>query len=269
MRRRGRLRVVPRALPQVRQPPGGDALPVLAREVPGRGFVHAHAGAQPVGGSNAERTVPAGKGTEQPRARCRGVGLRPAELVDSRRTVPVEHDRPHGRRSADLERPRGRTGRARVLRRASVASSRQDPRATPRTPSGQRCVPRTRTHRPRYRAGVRRRPADPWVFAVEPDCVQLTWRRGRDGRPGTKLVGGLEPATTQTVRVDEVGTEVAVTTIGSPPGAETCRIATINDLHIGCDYFGLLGHMTEPPASIPHAVRCTRNAIDEALAWGA
>ncbi len=69
--------------------------------------------------------------------------------------------------------------------------------------------------------------------------------------------------------MEALDTDVMVTTIGSPPGAETCRIATINDLHIGCDYFGLLDRMKEPPATVPHAIRCTRNAIADALAWGA
>ena len=116
---------------------------------------------------------------------------------------------------------------------------------------------------------MRRRPADPWVFAVEYDTAQFTWQRGNDGMPGTQLVDGLQPATTQPVRVDPLDTEVMVTTVASPPGAETCRIATINDLHIGCDYFGFFDRMKEPPAPVPHAVRCVRSAIQDALSWGA
>jgi 3',5'-cyclic-AMP phosphodiesterase len=116
---------------------------------------------------------------------------------------------------------------------------------------------------------VKRRPVDPWVFAVEPDRVQFTWQHGSDGAPATHLVDGLRPAATQQVRVDALDTDVTVTTIAAPPGAETCRIATINDLHIGCEYFGLRGAMKEFPAPVPHAVRCMRSAIRDALAWGA
>ncbi len=116
---------------------------------------------------------------------------------------------------------------------------------------------------------MKRRPVDPWVFAVEPDRVQFTWQHGSDGAPATHLVDGLQPAATQQVRVDALDTDVTVTTIAAPPGAETCRIATINDLHIGCEYFGLRGAMKEFPAPVPHAVRCMRSAIRDALAWGA
>jgi 3',5'-cyclic-AMP phosphodiesterase len=116
---------------------------------------------------------------------------------------------------------------------------------------------------------VRRRPGDPWVFAVEPDTVQLTWQHGTDGTPGTQLVEDLEPATSQPVRVDALDTHVTVTTIAAPPGEELCRIATINDLHIGCDYFGFFDGMKEPPAAVSHGVRCMRNAVQEALKWGA
>jgi predicted phosphodiesterase len=107
------------------------------------------------------------------------------------------------------------------------------------------------------------------VFAVEPESVQITWRQDRDGNPGTALVEGLKPGAAQTVHVDEFDTDVAVRTIEPPPGAETCRVATINDLHIGCDFFGMLDRMKEPPADVPHAIRCTRSAIADALAWGA
>jgi predicted phosphodiesterase len=109
--------------------------------------------------------------------------------------------------------------------------------------------------------------AQPWVFAVEPDTAQITWRRGPDSEARAQLVTGLRPDATQVVRAGD--DEVAVTTIAPPPGAELCRIATINDLHIGCRRFGFRGQMHEPTASSPHAVRCARRAIDDALAWGA
>jgi hypothetical protein len=108
-----------------------------------------------------------------------------------------------------------------------------------------------------------------WVFAVEPDAVQVTWRRGLDGRPGVQLFDDLAPGTTHELVVDAVGSSVTVTTTEPPPGRELTRVATINDLHIGSDRFGIFGHMPEPPGVMPHAVRCLRNAVQQALEWGA
>ena len=99
--------------------------------------------------------------------------------------------------------------------------------------------------------------------------VQLTWQHGGDGTPGTQLVDGLQPGATQSVRVDALDTDVTVTTIASPPGAETCRIATINDLHIGCEYFGFRGGMKDSrrPYPMPFAARAAPSATRSA--WGA
>jgi predicted phosphodiesterase len=116
---------------------------------------------------------------------------------------------------------------------------------------------------------VRRPTTDPWVFSVEPQTAQITWRHGLNGVPGVQLFEGLDPDSTQSVRVDALDSDVDVTTIAPPPGPELCRIATINDLHIGCQDFGLFGGMKEPPAPVPHAVRCMKSAIDDALAWSA
>lgn len=113
------------------------------------------------------------------------------------------------------------------------------------------------------------RPSKPWVFAVEPHAAQLTWRAGRDGEPGTQLFEGLTAGETHHVHVDALDVDVELATPSPPPGAELCRVATINDLHIGSTTFGVFQRMREPPAPVPHAVRCTRSAIDDALAWGA
>jgi 3',5'-cyclic AMP phosphodiesterase CpdA len=107
------------------------------------------------------------------------------------------------------------------------------------------------------------------VFAVEPDAVQVTWRRDSEGRPGVRLFTGLEPSTRHRLHVDELGVDVEATTSAPPPGEELFRFATISDTHIGCTYFGFLGRMHEPPAPEPHAVRCLRAAVRGALAWGA
>jgi predicted phosphodiesterase len=53
------------------------------------------------------------------------------------------------------------------------------------------------------------------------------------------------------------------------PGRELSRIATVNDVHLGERRFGLLNTMHEPPAAVPHAERCLRSALADAIAWGA
>ena len=53
------------------------------------------------------------------------------------------------------------------------------------------------------------------------------------------------------------------------PGRELCRVATVNDVHIGHRVFGVFGGMHEPPAAVPHAERCLRSAVQDALQWGA
>ena len=53
------------------------------------------------------------------------------------------------------------------------------------------------------------------------------------------------------------------------PGRELSRIATVNDVHIGEEHFGLFKRMRVPPAAVPHAERCLRSAVNDALAWGA
>ncbi|MGH9187436.1 MAG: metallophosphoesterase [Acidimicrobiales bacterium] len=81
-------------------------------------------------------------------------------------------------------------------------------------------------------------------------------------------VDGLEPDSDNVVEVR--GTRLQVRTLAPPPGDELCRIATVNDLHIGSTTFGLLHRMRESPVpEVPHPLRCARAAVAEALAWGA
>lgn len=118
------------------------------------------------------------------------------------------------------------------------------------------------------------------VFAVEATSVQVCWR-GADGgelrvgdqrltlpaAAGALVVGGLEPATTYTL---EVGSRrVRVRTLARPPGAELSRFATFNDMHIGARSFGTWRPLWEDDPADPHANRCFRSALAEAMAWGA
>lgn len=130
----------------------------------------------------------------------------------------------------------------------------------------------------------------PQVFAVEDRSVQLTWIRlprgpvsfevpgsasrvalESGGGPGTVVLTGLSPATTHRIRVvTRDGTaELAATTLPSPPGEELVRFATIGDLHLGAEEFGLFFPLREPHATEPHPVRCARSALDDLTEWGA
>jgi 3',5'-cyclic-AMP phosphodiesterase len=123
------------------------------------------------------------------------------------------------------------------------------------------------------------------VFAVDDTSVQVCWRSAPPGRlevragpvsasvtscggPGGVVVGGLAPGAR--VRVAVAGAFVEqVHTLVAPPGRELCRFAAINDLHIGATEFGPVRALREVDHRDPHAVRCARAAIDEAVAWGA
>jgi Icc protein len=113
------------------------------------------------------------------------------------------------------------------------------------------------------------KPSRPWVFAVEPDAVQVTWQHDADGHPGVRAFERLEPGAPHRLQIDELDTTIEVATMAPPPGEELFRFATFSDTHIGCTYFGFLGRMHEPPAPEPHAVLCLRSAVRDALAWGA
>lgn len=137
-----------------------------------------------------------------------------------------------------------------------------------------------------------RRPQRLEVFAVEDTAAQITWARlgpGRvefeiDGRrhaveanggPGAVTLDDLKPETDYEVLLHGAGarhggSRLGLRTLPDPPGRELFRFATISDLHLGADRFGLFGLVREDPGAVtPHPVMCARAAIDEALAWGA
>jgi hypothetical protein len=147
-------------------------------------------------------------------------------------------------------------------------------------------------------------PRRPWVFAVEPDAVQVTWTglgpgplRWRcadtvveleaDGGPGEVVLDGLpadrslvlELSGDGAVHRDRRGRSVPIPrhwrrqqvhTLPAPPGEELFRFATISDLHIGAVAFGFRALMVERPVpDESHPERATRAALDELTRWGA
>ena len=59
-------------------------------------------------------------------------------------------------------------------------------------------------------------------------------------------------------------------TLVAPPGQLLCRVATVNDLHVGAVDFGLLRSMVDRSGHPePTAQRCARRALRDATAWGA
>ena len=126
------------------------------------------------------------------------------------------------------------------------------------------------------------------VFAVEDSSAQLSWAGVRpgalrirwdggqidldtDGGPGTAELGGLVAATTNDVEISGDGwsRRLRVTTLASPPGAELFRFATISDLHLGREHFGLAHSIREHDVDELHPTRCARSAIDDLTRWGA
>ncbi len=127
------------------------------------------------------------------------------------------------------------------------------------------------------------------VFAVEDTSAQVCWAglaEGSEieagdakvvvGRPvGAGSLEGLEPDTPFDLTVGAPGGErrrvEGFRTLPPPPGALLSRFATVNDLHIGEERFGLLRTIRKPATSLAdtYPVLCARAALDEALAWGA
>ena len=95
-----------------------------------------------------------------------------------------------------------------------------------------------------------------------------------DGGPGTADLLELDEATTYTAEV-RLGPErrtvakARFRTIAAPPGEELCRLATISDLHLGRDTFGVFDTMKESDADEPFAWRCSVAAVESAREWGA
>lgn len=110
----------------------------------------------------------------------------------------------------------------------------------------------------------------------EPSRVEFDHRGG----PGAWTVRGLSPQTSYVVRLSVggsvVGRPLRVRTLDPPPGAELFRLATMSDLHIGRNRFGLRGTMSEAKAKLasqfdpdPFPIRCAREGVAEAIQWGA
>lgn len=128
------------------------------------------------------------------------------------------------------------------------------------------------------------------VFAVEDSVAQLAWRNlpagvvgvnvdgryqrvGEGGRPGAADVTGLEADAPNTIDVTLAGRKVAqreIRTTPSLPGEGLARIATISDLHLGEEGFGLLKEMKESERhDQAYPLRCAQAAVAEATEWGA
>jgi 3',5'-cyclic-AMP phosphodiesterase len=127
------------------------------------------------------------------------------------------------------------------------------------------------------------------LFAVEPGAAQITWvglpvgpvrvivgdhdrSVHSDGGPGGVVVDGLASGTEHRGRVvaGDRHWPLDVRTPPPPPGEELFRLATVSDIHLGLDHFGLSRRMRErEPVDPPHAYRCGAAALGEAHAWGA
>lgn len=128
------------------------------------------------------------------------------------------------------------------------------------------------------------------VFAVEDRVAQLVWRGlpdgivgariddrelvlGEGGRPGAGEITGLEPDTDHTIDItldDRVVARRRFRTTAALAGPALTRIATISDLHLGEEGFGLLKDIREPGRpDRGYPLRCAQAAAAEATAWGA
>lgn len=136
------------------------------------------------------------------------------------------------------------------------------------------------------------RSSPPMVWAVEDTMVQICWgdlpagpvsaevpTAGAEtepidhpGGPGALDLTGLSPGTEHTVDLVWRGgrATLAATTLAPPPGRLLTKFATISDLHLGAEDWGLLRTMVDRSQHpVPHPLRCATAAIDEARAWGA
>lgn len=93
------------------------------------------------------------------------------------------------------------------------------------------------------------------------------------GGPSGAVIEGLQPDTRHTLvatAADGRPQKVRFKTLATLPGAELCRFATINDVHIGALKFGTFRPFWDAPgATMLHPERCARAALSEAKAWGA
>ena len=128
------------------------------------------------------------------------------------------------------------------------------------------------------------------VFAVEDRAAQLVWRGlpdgelgvvvagqdqvlGEAGCPGAGEITGLTPDRDHTVEVILDGRVIDRRLVRTTPaldGPGLARIATISDLHLGEEGFGLLKEMREFRAhDRSYPLRCAQAAVAEATEWGA
>lgn len=99
-----------------------------------------------------------------------------------------------------------------------------------------------------------------------------TRQRHHPGGAGALTVTGLPSSAQLTIEVEHCGDHwrFPVRTAEAPPGNLLARFATINDLHLGAERFGLLKTMVDTSDDpVPHPRRCADAALVEALAWGA
>lgn len=130
------------------------------------------------------------------------------------------------------------------------------------------------------------------VFAVEPDRAQLSWRRlgpgpvsivgagpevrlDSDGGPGAVDLIELTPGEDYVAEVRvgpgrERAGRLRFRTPSPPPGEELLRLATVSDLHLGRETFGVLETMRERPGGDDSPNwRCGVAALEAAHEWGA
>jgi 3',5'-cyclic AMP phosphodiesterase CpdA len=98
------------------------------------------------------------------------------------------------------------------------------------------------------------------------------------GGPGGLVVDGLGPATTYRVTVTAGGAPGSGgasaawagrrRTLAPPPGELLCRVATVSDVPLGANRFGLLPRLRDRSGlAEPPPLRCARHALAEASAW--
>ncbi len=142
---------------------------------------------------------------------------------------------------------------------------------------------------------IHRRSPAIWVFGVDEDAIQLTWRTlgsepvrlrvladdvdldlevAEPGDSGATVLAGLPAG--RMVRIEAtspaLGAPVVLSarTLAALPGEELARLATVSDLHLGTEVFGHWGTIADPfDHPDPHPVRCAEAALDEAVTWGA
>lgn len=127
------------------------------------------------------------------------------------------------------------------------------------------------------------------LFAIEDTAGQFTWRAlgpgvvtvrcgdhsatfESDGSVGCHEISGLRPGTTYTATFDLDGrriTQIGFTTLDSPPGEELGRFATLSDVHLGREHFGIRKTIREYDVDVGHPTRCGRAAVSDLLTWGA